>query len=382
MFENPEQAFGGTTRLLALIESIYAAVQQPSHWQTVLDQIGEAIHSEQNLLFADIPGSPVPNALSCSKTSLDVPRLFTSYYATVNVLAEPCDRMFPSGAVRYSHWAVPDSEFEKSEFYSDFFKPLDVFYSIGLKIPLGNQAPAYLSMQRAKSSGGFNDSEGTVLSTLMPHLRRALELYLQFGQLRSNALGLEAALDSLEHAVFGLSREGRVVLSNRQAETMVQAADAICLSNGILSSIFPEQNRRLQAALVDAVAAGAGMGISPGTSLLLDRKSRESSLRIMVTPFISSLPGSSAQLAALVFASDPTSRPQSRSATMRALYAITPSEARVADLLLQGLETRDVANKLGMTLETTRFHVKRVLAKTGVKRQTELMRLMLSLPQG
>ena len=80
--------------------------------------------------------------------------------------------------------------------------------------------------------------------------------------------------------------------------------------------------------------------------------------------------------------SDPASRPQSRGTTLRALYALTPAEARVADLLLQGLETRDVANGMGLTLETTRFHVKRVLGKTGVKRQTELMRLMLSLPQG
>jgi hypothetical protein len=131
MFENPEQAFGGTQPLLDLIDTIYAAVQQPSHWRTVLDQIGEAIHSDQNLLFADIPGSPVPNALSGSKTGLDVPHLFTSDYASVNVLAEPCDQMFPSGTVRYSHWSVPDAEFEKSEFYNDFFKPLDMHYSIG-----------------------------------------------------------------------------------------------------------------------------------------------------------------------------------------------------------------------------------------------------------
>jgi DNA-binding CsgD family transcriptional regulator len=381
MHENPEQAFGGTSQLLALIESIYAAVQEPSRWQNVLGQIGEAIHSEQNLLFAAIPGLPIPNALSCSKTNLDVPRLFISYYASVNVLAEPCDQMFPTGTVRYSHWAVPDAEFEKSEFYNDFFKPLDMHYSIGLKIPLGNQAPAYLSMQRAKSRGGFDGGAGTILSTLMPHLRRALELHLQFGQLRSNVLGLETALDSLEHAVFGLSREGRIILSNRRAEAILQAGDAIRLSNGILTSIFPEQNRHLQAALTEAVAAGAGMGISPGTSLLLDRKSRESSLRITVTPFISPLPGSSAQLAALVFVSDSASRPQSRGAALRALYGLTPTEARIADRLLEGMDIRELGSQLGLTVETARFHVKRILSKTGTRRQTELMRMMLSLPQ-
>ena len=59
---------------------------------------------------------------------------------------------------------------------------------------------------------------------------------------------------------------------------------------------------------------------------------------------------------------------------------LTPAEARVVDQLLQGREMQEVANGLGITLETARFHTKRVLSKTGTRRQTELMRLMLSLP--
>jgi DNA-binding CsgD family transcriptional regulator len=65
---------------------------------------------------------------------------------------------------------------------------------------------------------------------------------------------------------------------------------------------------------------------------------------------------------------------------MRALYGLTPAEARLADLLLEGCEVREAADRLRTTLETARFHLKRVLAKTGTRRQTELMRLMLSLP--
>jgi DNA-binding CsgD family transcriptional regulator len=62
------------------------------------------------------------------------------------------------------------------------------------------------------------------------------------------------------------------------------------------------------------------------------------------------------------------------------LYRLTPTEARLADLLLGGLEVRAVADHLGITIETARFHLKRVLAKTGTHRQTELVRLMLTLP--
>ena len=83
---------------------------------------------------------------------------------------------------------------------------------------------------------------------------------------------------------------------------------------------------------------------------------------------------------ALVFATDPDAVPRSRAAFMRMLYRLTPAESRVADLLLEGLDVRTVASTLGITLETARFHLKRVLARTGTRRQTELMRLMLSLP--
>jgi len=82
----------------------------------------------------------------------------------------------------------------------------------------------------------------------------------------------------------------------------------------------------------------------------------------------------------LVFLSDPSSKPASRAAVLRALYGLTPTESRLADLLLQGFEVREAAGHMRTTLETARFHLKRVLAKTGTRRQTELMRLMLSLP--
>ena len=47
---------------------------------------------------------------------------------------------------------------------------------------------------------------------------------------------------------------------------------------------------------------------------------------------------------------------------------------------MEGREVREAAELLSITLETCRFHLKRILAKTGTSRQTELLRLMLSLP--
>lgn len=83
---------------------------------------------------------------------------------------------------------------------------------------------------------------------------------------------------------------------------------------------------------------------------------------------------------ALVFLSDPARTPLSRADVLRVLCGLTPAEGRVADTLAQGLEIREAGDRLGITQETARLHVKRILAKTGVSRQAELVRLMLSLP--
>jgi hypothetical protein len=143
----------------------------------------------------------------------------------------------------------------------------------------------------------------------MPHLQRALKLHLQFTQLQSNVLGLESALDAFDQVVFGLNREGRVVLSNQRAEDIVRRADGIKLSSGSLVATLPEENCQLQLHLSNAVASGTACGIAVGGSLLLRRKSIHLPLRVTITPFVSNCCGGYDQLAALTFISDPNAMP-------------------------------------------------------------------------
>jgi DNA-binding CsgD family transcriptional regulator len=253
-------------------------------------------------------------------------------------------------------------------------------YSMGLKIPMGGMEPAYVTFMRPKHKDPFEDREGTILETLVPHLQRALMLHLKMSQLRLNAEGLEAGLDAFGHAVFGLNREGRVVLSNRETEKIAASGDGLRLADSCLAATDPEEDNLLQAQLSEAVAAGARVSISSGGSLSLSRRSGRSSLRVTVIPYQSHSLDHYGQLAALVFVGDPEAAPLSRSAVLRSFYGLTPTEARIADLLAGGNEVREVAARSGITLETARFHVKRVLSKTGTRRQTELVRLMLSLP--
>ena len=64
---------------------------------------------------------------------------------------------------------------------------------------------------------------------------------------------------------------------------------------------------------------------------------------------------------------------------LRDLLGLTLAEARVAALVGHGLPPRDAAERLGIAEETVRNTLKRVFAKIGVSRQSELANLLSNL---
>ena len=66
-------------------------------------------------------------------------------------------------------------------------------------------------------------------------------------------------------------------------------------------------------------------------------------------------------------------RARDLSAALRDLYGLTRTEARIASLLANGRSIREIGDELELAYETVRSVVKSVFAKTGVRRQGELV---------
>jgi DNA-binding CsgD family transcriptional regulator len=60
------------------------------------------------------------------------------------------------------------------------------------------------------------------------------------------------------------------------------------------------------------------------------------------------------------------------------MYGLTRGEAKLTLALLNGNSLKQIADCLGISYETTRTHLKRILSKTGTRRQGELVRLLLT----
>jgi DNA-binding CsgD family transcriptional regulator len=60
-----------------------------------------------------------------------------------------------------------------------------------------------------------------------------------------------------------------------------------------------------------------------------------------------------------------------------AKLSLTPAETRLAIALFKGQSVEAYAKEVGISINTARWYVKQIYAKTGVKRQTDLIRLLL-----
>lgn len=374
MYENSEVLFGGEKRLLELVSLIYGAVEQPSLWAFVLDGIAEAAGSGCTCLLADSESGS--SLVAMARTDPTYLASYAQHYASVNVVSDICDRMFADGTVRYSHLALPDAAFAKTEIYNDFFRAEDYFYSFGIKIPLPDRKPAYLASLRPKQSGPYRPEEGALLTTLLPHLQRALRLHMQLSLVHS---GLQVAFDCLSHGLIMLDTNGRCVLMNGVAQEILNKRDGLLLLRSKPVAECTHESTRLRTIIDKAVKLGTSRIPSGNDAMLVSRKNGKP-LHVVVDPYISGMQNASPGVAAMVAVYDPEREAATPIEVFQSLYGLTKAEAKLACLLGKGRDISEAAELNRVTRETIRSQLKSIFQKTGTHRQAELIRLLAALP--
>ena len=375
-----EVLFGGTAPMLKLIELIYSAVGDASLWNRVMEGVAEAVNGGWTVVWSSFDNPAARDITAWTRLDPNILTAYADHYASVNVVTQGIERLYPNDVITYSHKILSNSEFEKCEYYNDYFRLDGMFYCFGMKVDLGLAAPAFLSSVRPKRHGPFGVPEALVFETLLPHLQRAMKLHLQFSQLKANVDGFDSALNAFDVAVFGLDASGHVVLMNLAARSIIQSSDGIAVKAGRLVATETKQNTHLQSLIAGVISTAANTECPHGGALLLSRRRKPSALRVTVTFIPHTLIGNTDRLSALVFVADPDRRTLPRSATLTALFALSPTECRVADLLVAGSDVTAVAETLQLSEGATRFHLKSIFRKTATKRQSELMKLVLGLP--
>jgi DNA-binding CsgD family transcriptional regulator len=236
---------------------------------------------------------------------------------------------------------------------------------------------ASVSLYRGSHSRTFRVSDLGTLNLLVPHIQRALRLHFEFSELKARNEGMETALNMLTIGVILLGAKGEVLLMNRRAEEVLNRRDGLLLTNGKLSAAIYGESGRFQMMIGGAAHTGCGKGFSAGGTILISRE-KGRPISVTAAPLHEFSANLSQQPAAVLFISDPDQRVELPSDMLRRCYGLTPAEARLAMILVEGRSLKEAADSCAVTHNTAKSQLKSVFMKTQVRRQGELIRLLLN----
>ena len=219
------------------------------------------------------------------------------------------------------------------------------------------------------------------MRVLLPHLRRAIRLHAKFDYLECERNLFSGAVNRLLLGIVRLDHEGSILETNPEAERILAAKDGIVLTTRGLTASNRTENKELQRLIQEAIAnSTTGTGPLVVEAMSVTRQSSSSPLGIVVRAIpMGQWSEARRRPAVAVFLRDSDSNQVHPSQeVVRRVFGLTRMEAALAILLAEGNTLDEAAAKLDVRRNTARTHLRSIFGKTGVTRQTMLVRMLLN----
>jgi DNA-binding CsgD family transcriptional regulator len=219
----------------------------------------------------------------------------------------------------------------------------------------------------------FNDGARRLLERLTPHIRRSVKISIALSQSRDVETALADAFGRHWAAIYLLDAAGRIVWMNQAAEDGVPGSTALSVKGGRLRARTPAAMAILDKAIRDA--QGIVVRDDAGDFDMPDREGRRIPVSVRPAGPLGAAIGGPAQARVAVLAGG---HAPARLTAQRliALYGLTLAEARLSLDLAEGLTIEECAQRRDTSPHTARTQLKNVFAKTGTRRQAELVALV------
>ena len=351
-------------RVLALLDLLHATPGRRESWLPFLDALRAEISPDAVTILGAQPAEARPGMLLGS--GLNVPSV-ESHVLLPRADLHPNAAVLPLGAVMDLPAGPALGE---APFFREVLGPAGALPGPGLAAVIERSEQlvlaAILVLPRAP---GWRPTaaDRALLERLAPHMALARRLHVR---LTEGSRSVEALLSAFEHLVLGvvlLSADGRVSYLNRSA------ADSLGLAAGFDDPASEGHDART---LAWRRMLGAERECTRG-SMVLPHPEDGRPLQLVSMPFAAS-EGLGRRFARAVFVGDPKRRSGDPRGILGERFRLTPGELRLTLLLLSDCSLDEAARLLGISRSTSQSVLKRVFAKTGARRQSELVRLILT----
>ena len=367
---NPEQ-------ILEKIQAIYGWASEEDT-RSGLDILRDAVGAEHIVLGRqDRLGA---NALvTCSRLSAGEFDYLTTIWRR-DFDASPLQKMPTSGAFRVTD-IVPLQVIKMTRSYQEMFRHIDGGLGAATKL-IGEAGSSTLAICRSAQRGrDFSDQDLATINLLARHVIEANEIRLRLAMSRDREAQSYGILDLVDEAVVLLDRDERIILLNREADILFSTSTALSSINGHVRATSHEHDLRLQSAIrnvVDPDVSGSSHAPYARASHRLSvPQDRGLALTVKVLPG-RNLGGDQHRVpvSAVLLITDPEKSGRIRAREFSAQFGLSERESQLAALICGGAALKDASAILGISVGTARQYLKSVFVKTGVARQSDLIRLV------
>ena len=359
--------------LVSLIAAIYEAGTDFSLWPAVLARIAEAF------------GAPSAGWTRHGETQFDswgfssgiqpdFEKKYIDYYHGVNPIWHRVAST-PAGTVQTDTMVIPRNELGRTEFFNDFMLPQQIRGLLNAVVLMEEGRQTIVTVQGSRP---FEASHVEMYKLLAPHLQRAAYMNVKLARAELNNIAHVATLNHMDEGVLFVDLNSNVRFANKAAEHFFTNRD-LRLNKGRLHANSAAETATLHAVI--AKCAKTGVQDRRSDFVSLRREAGRSPLSLLVAPLPMEIPFSpiAVQPMAVIFVNDPDTKNRPTVVQLREKFGMTPAEAGFAVEILKGDGIQAAADRLSISLATARTHLSRIFDKTGVRRQAELVRLLISV---
>jgi DNA-binding CsgD family transcriptional regulator len=384
-------------RLSRIIEQIYSAALDPVLWTTTVRALREEFDcASAGLYVEDLKRNKLDLVHLCGVDPAYV-RVYIAQYVQRNPWSD-APELQAAGKVRTEHsldeYYRREGFYRRTPYFNEWMKPQDFVHTLGINLTADRRARTKLFLYRAGRAGPFSRTEIERFECVSVHLMNAVKVADRLGQHEARAAHALDLLERLDVGVAFIDDDGRVLEANAFAQDVFAKGDGLRIEGGRLVAAHRNDAAKLKPLIRSAlelhigqsfevpaaIQLRAGSGTNPSAARTGGGTAAGRALQLRVIP-LPSRGGHSfcgRRAAAMLVIADRERDSVVSAEDLQRLYGLTGAEARLVQWLLCGIPLRQASELMHVTYETARGYLKNVFLKTGVGRQTELVRRLLN----
>lgn len=360
-----------------VLGAIYDGPLESPPWQTALQRMRDSMRAAHVTLMLRPPG-PGSSGVMINTGSVDEQAVVS--YETHFFAMDPFVRLQEGEVVTAEE--LIGKQWLQSAIYQEYLKPLDIRHLLGADIYTPEGIECRLRVTRAHDAKPFTAVDKALVRFLLPHLKRSIQLHAKLDFLECERQLFAGTVNRLLLGIVSLSNNGSIIEMNQEARRILAEKDGIWLSGNNLCVENSQESRELQNMIRHALSGTAASdGPAVAEAMSVTRPSGRAKVGVLVrtVPMATWSESSKARPAVAIFLRDPESNAaQPSHELVRRLFGLTRMEAALALLLAEGATLDEAAEKMNVRRNTARTHLRSIFCKTGVTRQTMLVRLLLN----